>query len=516
MKEDSALIKKLLVVIIFVITISIIGFVGIYTKNLNKMSNLIPDYNFSSEFEGVREYQFSLDNSESEKEMYIDKDGNISGEVKKDDSSTSSGVEVSVEGDANAETNNGTDIEGYTRETRTIKANEDSVLTLDSYKKSKSIIEKRLEDSKVEEYSIRLDEVTGNLVVELADNENAAFFENLIESQGEFKIIDSQTGLELMNNKHVDSASAVYDNSNGSYTVYLQIKFNKDGAKILNEMSEKYIEKEVEKKSEETTNTTENTNTTEVADGAEDTNTTESESDTSSEEPETEISYIEIQMDGTTLMKTYFGEDKLNGTISIPLSSNITESKDLVNSLKSASAISTLLNEGKLPNKYSLKNDDFLKSTIIDEDINNIKIAFAVAIITLSVALLMKFGLNGLIGAILNVGYLAIVSIAIRYTNVVITISSIITSVLIIALNFVFIYNFLSKLKNDKKASVNFSDTIKSLYITLVPILIVAIVYTFMSNATITGIGMILFWGLMVHILYSLIFVRSVYVLNDK
>ena len=48
------------------------------------------------------------------------------------------------------------------------------------------------------------------------------------------------------------------------------------------------------------------------------------------------------------------------------------------------------------------------------------------------------------------------------------------------------------------------------------PVAIVAFVFSFMQNVSIIGIGMMLFWSLIIQVLYNTIFTRNVYVLNDK
>ena len=134
MKKNTTMIKKLVVVamVLLVVTISVIAFVGVYLKDTNKLANVVKDYTYSTEFEGNREYRFVLDTSEESKEVYIDSEGNVCGEVlKKEDAAESTEVEVTPETE-NAtveETKDETNVEGYTKETRIIKSNVDSVLT---------------------------------------------------------------------------------------------------------------------------------------------------------------------------------------------------------------------------------------------------------------------------------------------------------------------------------------------------------------------------------------------------
>lgn len=507
LKKNTAIIKKLVAVaiVLVVVTISVIAFIGVYTKNLNTMSDIIPSYTYSTEFEGNREYKFTLANTEEEKEVYIDSQGNVCGEVisAESDSTESTEVEVTTNDEnATVEENDETNIEGFTKEKRIIKANEDSVLTKEAYKKSRDIIEERLEKLGTSQYNTRLDEVTGDLIVEIPDDEDSNFLYEAISSKGNFEIIDSQTGLKLMDNSNLKTASVGYNATNGGYTVYLQIQFNKDGAEILKDMSNKYVETVIEAPENETTENTTDENTTAETEKTEDT--------------KTETKYIEIKVDDTTLTKTYFGEELAGGYIQIPVSQNITDADTLNNSMKSANAIAILLNSGNMPNEYVLESDDFLQSTIDNEVFDYIKLAIIIVLAIISIILIIKFGVNGIIGAILNIGYLGTVSLAMRYTGVIITISSLITMIGVIAINFGFMYILLSFMKKGSKAKYAYLEAMKKFYLSIIPIGIVAFVFTFMQNASVIGIGMILFWGLIVQALYSVIFTRNVYVLNEK
>lgn len=509
MKKNTAIIKKLVAVamVLLVVTISVIAFVGVYLKDTNKLTNVVADYTYSTEFQGNREYKFILDTSEESKEVYVDSEGNVCGDVlKKEEATESTEVEVTPETE-NAtieETKDETDVEGYTKETRTIRANDDSVLTKESYKKSRAIIENRLKNLEANQYYTRLDEVTGDLVVELPDDDDANFLYEAISTKGEFKVLDSQNGLELMNNSHLKSAKVGYAATEG-YTVYLQLEFNKAGKEILKNISNQYVEKVIEK--EETTNEAIEENTTTVEDA------TETEEKT---EPEKEIKYIDIKLDDQVITTTYFGEELPTGYIQIPLSQNITNADELNAATKSANAIATIINSGNMPNTYVLQSDNFLQSSIKSEVFDYIKIALVVIISILSLVLVIKFKLKGLLGAILNIGYLAAVSLAMRYTGVIVTISCVITVVGIIIINFGFMYILLNLMKNGTKAKIAYTEAMKKIYLSIIPVGIVAFVFTFMQNASVMGIGMILFWGIIIQALYNLVFTRNVYVLNEK
>ena len=69
-------------IVLVIILIALIAFVGVYGKNLNAFKNLIPDYSFGMELEGSRQLKFVVDTTSEEKEVYVDEQGNVLGEVK--------------------------------------------------------------------------------------------------------------------------------------------------------------------------------------------------------------------------------------------------------------------------------------------------------------------------------------------------------------------------------------------------------------------------------------------------
>ena len=87
-----------------------------------------------------------------------------------------------------------------------------------------------------------------------------------------------------------------------------------------------------------------------------------------------------------------------------------------------------------------------------------------------------------------------------RYTNVNITLNSLIAFIAVIAINYVFSIKLLSA-GNDSKAV--FANTIKELYLMIIPVCIIAIIFTFMSSLVISSVGMVLFWGLFIQAVYN-------------
>lgn len=484
--EKKVKIFKTITVILIIIAVSLIAFVGVFRTKLNYKINLIPDYTFGMEIAGTREFKFTLDTSSEETEVYVDEDGNVKGEVieseDEEDDDTTISLETTVDELEETDEEESEDVVAeeevdqvsYSTETREIKANEDEVLNKESYEETKSIIQKRLEKAQIPEYNLRLDTVTGDLILEVPEDDNTDLAYDLALAQGKFEIIDSQTGVVLLDNSHIKSASALYASSDSTYQAYLEIDLNKEGTEILKEISNTYVQ-------------------------------------TTNEEDETETLYVDLQIDGSTLLTTYFGEELDGGVIQITMGSATTDYDSFLSSYEGAAYYANILDSGMTPNAYALSSDNFVQSQITDDMIMIAKIVFAIAIVIVSVVLIIKYKLSGLLGALASVGYIALTSLALRYTGVVITLNSLIAFCGMVVVNYVFIWDFLRRRKTDSTKHA-FSEGLKKLNIVIVPLWVIAVIFTFMTNITIGSVGMVLFWGLFVHVIYSFLITRTLYV----
>ena len=233
---------KIFVVVLLVILISLIAFLGVFKFEKGVWNSSIPDYTYGMDIGGEREIRYEVDDSENEKYVYVDENGNVVGEVWKDGNSITAEDEKSSTEDGQAAEEKSEDEVPYSKETRTIKENLDEVLTKENFENVKKIIQKRLNEQEISEYNIRIDSVTGKLVVETGNNnDEVQKVENLLGQAGKLKIIDYQNGLVLMDNSDIKNANVVYSNDSG-YSTYLQIEFNKTGAEKLKDISTKYVE----------------------------------------------------------------------------------------------------------------------------------------------------------------------------------------------------------------------------------------------------------------------------------
>ena len=445
--KDTKILK--LITWIMIVLIIIVGFVGIYTKKLNKLTNIIPEYNFGMDIKGNREFNLIIDNKEEEKKVLIDSNGEVAGEVINEEKQP----------------------DGYTIETRKVKLNNDEDLTIENFEKTKKIIEKRIKKFKINEYNLKLNNQTGNIIIELPQNEETDNNYSMLITEGKFEVLDNQTGIVLMDNSEVVKAAATMNQSStNGYDVYMQIQFNEEGVQKLKDISNKYIEY------------------------------------TEEGNEESSIDYVAFKLDETTLYTTYFAEEWTSDVIYIPIANNITDSTQLKETFDSVEKLSDIINTGKLPVKYYLESDEFLKSSITKENIEIFKYGVLSVLIVVSIILAIRFKLRGFELGIINIGFVALYSIILRYLNIEINLPGIISILAIIIINLA-LYYFILK-NNIENNEIN--KMFKEFNMIIIPFIIIAVVFTLTNNINTLTIGMLTFWGIAICELYNLVVLKII------
>lgn len=436
-------------IILAIIIISIASFGGIYKLKEYKVVNVVPDYLLGMKFNNSRVANFTVSNEIAETKIY-DKDGNEVTEKQE-------GVEYTEEN-------------GYT--TVETKVNSEESLTTSNYKLAKKILEKRLKDLKAEQYTIKLDEKNGNIQVETSENKDTDEILAVLAQKGVFELQDSETKEVLLNNSNIKSTAVVYGQTESGVAVYLQIKFDKDGTKKLEEISKKYVK------------------------------TTEKQTNENGEEEDKEVTKeVSILFDGQEYRSTYFGDTITDGTLNVAMGSG-KDSSSVENYVLIANELKAILNSGILPIQYEISENTVSPRIATD----NIKMAAYVVLAIFAISLIyfvIKLKLKGLLAAVLQIGYTALLLLTLRYTNVVISLEGIVGILVGIILNYMFIY---FAFKNVEENFVK--DIMAKFEVRLIPIYIIAIVFTFSRLANIASLGMTLVWGLIILYVYNLIFTQ--------
>ena len=182
---------KLLTIILGIILITMAAFFGVYVQVQNRMEDKVKDYSYAMDLKGARNIRLSVDDTTDT--------------VIKD----AEGKEVS---DAENLTDEELTEKGYTKEE--VKKNSDEVLNEENYKKSKAIIEKRLQELGVDNYIVSLDEVSGDILIEIPENNNTDSVVSNMGTTGKFEIIDSETKEVLMDNNDIKRVRVMYGANN--------------------------------------------------------------------------------------------------------------------------------------------------------------------------------------------------------------------------------------------------------------------------------------------------------------
>ena len=491
---------KLVTKILAIITICLISFVGIYNQKLNKMENVVKDYAKSKDLTGYREITFDVSNATK----VLDESGNVVGNTDSIDDST-------------IERNK------YTKSEE--KVNSDDILNEENFDKVQKIFEKRLAGLGVEEYNISVDKQSGKVYLQVPEDEKADNIVSNIKEVGDFQIKDSNDGTVYIDNSHLKSAKVMYNQTKNGTVVFLEIQLNKEGTKILEDLStNKYAtlkESSEDTSSEENTNitenTTEDTNTTEDKNTTEDTNTTEDENTTdetnksdeesSSEDNKKEQSKIDLMISGSKILSTSFDEPMKDGKIDLTMNSATTDNSKISDYFNSASKVAILLDNGALPISYTLNENKYVTTDISSDIINKVIISLLVIFGILLIYMIIKYKSKGFISAICFIGLVAVYSLILRYTNVQISIESIVAIIIALGLNYVFNINLL-KTENDDKKSYN--KKYLNMIAKVIPALAISIIFCFTKWSIFVTFGMTMFWGIALILLYNFIVTRNI------
>lgn len=468
---------KMLTIVLVVILITMIAFGGIYIQKQNRMENIIKNYSYAMDLKGARNIRLKV--NQKNKTVIKDSEGK---EVESSEDLTDDQIKE----------------KGYTKEE--IPYNSQESQKEENYKESKKIIEERLKSLKITDYNIKIDESTGDILLEIAENDNTDSIVSNIGTVGKFEIIDSETKEVLMDNNDIKLANVMYGSSNSSTTssssgttVYLNIEFTKDGAKKLEDISNKYVK----------TETTQNT--------------TESEDTDNSESTEKKIT---MKIDDEEIMSTSFDETLKTGKLQLSIGKATTDSKTLESYVTQASNMAVVLDSGKMPIKYEVDENQYILSDITSQELDIVVYILAGIVAILSIIFIIRYKSYGAIGAVSYIGLISIFLILIRYANVAVSIQGILAIALVFILNYVFVNNLIGKVNKkelkEKTTNQKIKEVYKEFFVKIIPICIATIVFCFAGWDPISSFGMIMFWGIVLIAIYNYIITSTLLKIQDN
>ena len=458
---------KLITEILAIVIIVLISFVGVYMQDYNKMINKVKEFTYSKDLDGYREVVLEVSNI--------------------DDTETN---EESTENNEDAEASE--DGESNSQEKETKKS------YYEEYKEAKKIIEKRLKLLGVQDYNISQNGDNGSIYLQIPENENTDHVLSNLLQIGNFEIKDSEDSSKVfINNDNLKKVSTVYNTTANGTIVYLQFDFDKNGKKTLKDLSS----------GEYKTNTEDNTSSSNEEETSENNSEETAESTENSEteqKEEDKQKKIILAIDDSDLITSSFDDVMETGSINLSMNRATTDQDSINETLKSASTIANILNSGKMPLTYEIKQNAYIQSDITKSTLS--KICFIISIIfgVCLIYIILKFKSKGIIAVIANIGFIALDLLLVRYANVSISLESIVVAVIIALCNYLMVYEFLST-KETKKTR----ELLKSQIIKAIPILLIAIIFTFSAFTKLSTAGMFLFWSVTLSFIYNYTLTRD-------
>lgn len=461
MKEKSSL--KNIFIILVILLICVISFGGIVIKNKNTFTNIIPEYKTGMNFAGKRVFKIKPDDTVNKE--YYDKEGN---KVE----------ESSIEEDKKEE-----------YDIKEIPINSSEILNKDNYDKVKKIVEKRLDILGVKEFEVSVNYDDGSVTVSIPDDNDANFVISQITETGKFKIIDAQDEDKiLLSEENVKNVKTRLVNQYSQYYAVLTINFDKQGAKIFQDISNEYRGQTINIESDE------------------------EKSDEEKEESQTATKQVKLMLDDQTIISQYFTEEVKDGKIELTIgNSSINNSEEsLKNYLRQGRGLASFIQTEDMPIIYIVDSDDTEGAKYSQNEYN----IFFIVILAISSILIafacIKYKKSGLLLMISEIGFVATLLLIIRLANVFITETGVIAIVLSGLLSYIFIIRLLNANKKDSKLS---KVALNTLFV-CIPIYIISIIcslakFLLIQNYLfIESFGMILFYGVSLMPIYHSIFTR--------
>lgn len=469
---------KIITIILAIILVSLISFVGIYMQTQNRMENKVKDYQLGSELEGRRVIELKISDTKTE----TDESGN---------------------------------------ETTVAREQSPEILTAENYEIVKNTIEKRLKNLGAQDYIISLNKEDGKIKIELEENENTDLLAYYLTASGEVKIVEKDTETELINDSMVKKASYNYaTNADGEYQVYIELQLTKEGQAKLEEISNNYAilaneideieaaQTETEENAEDTETSEESTETQETTEaGQENTETTENQEEQAETKKIAVLKIADTEYDVEKIEK-----NKITITVGSATTSNIT----LNNNLSIATEMMILINSGKYPVIYDVQTNRYIYDDINLDTVLYVALAIIAIILITLVVITIRYRLKGLLSSFSIIGFIAVLLLLLRYTNILITIETIGAIIISIIINILLNISILNKIQKIGSVKEAVNNTYKEIFIKLIPVMIISIVFCFSGWTNLNNFGMTMFWGFILIPIYNYVVTRTLLRLMEE
>lgn len=453
---------KIITIILAIVLVSLVAFGGVYIQTQNRMEDKVKEYSLGRELNGERVVEIKVT------------DGSKEGKTKPSDEE----------------------------------------LTVENYETVKKTVENRLKDLGAQDYTISLDKENGTIRVELPENSNTDTYVYYLTASGKVEMKEKDTENVLLNDSMIKKAQYTYtSNADGAYQVYLELILTKDGQAKLDEVKNDYAVLATEVSEAESKNNTTSDNTTTESSTDEDNTTT----NTTTEGTETQKSEETKKIASLTIAGTSYDIEKYEkNKITVKIGSQTSNTTTVNNSIAKAAELSMLINAGKYPIDYEVDVNRYVESDIEQQQLIYFIAGVAVILVIIFIIVTIKYKGKGLLASISFIGFIALTSLLLRYTNVIISIEGIGAILLTIIINLKLNQMILNKTKTMDVVSEATKASYKELFTSIIPIIIITIVFCFSGWTSLSSFGMIMFWGLVLIAVYNIVVTKTLLKLKES
>ncbi|MBR0428006.1 MAG: hypothetical protein IJK18_07410 [Clostridia bacterium] len=471
---------KLVAKVIAIIIICLIGFVGFYLpwKKPLEMNNAIKDFTLSKDFTGYREIILEV----SDANKVLDSNDKVVGDTDSYDDSS---------------------IESNSYKKSDEKVNSSESLNVDNYEKAKSIIEKRLQEFGVQDYNLSMDKQTGTIYMQIPENDITDRAVSNITEIGSVELKDSEdVSKVLLTSENFQKAQVLYSSTSTGTAVYLDLQFNKDGKKVLEDISQNEYKKveEKEENSEDEKSESDSSEEEKTEDEKKEENSEEKDTDEEAKEKE-EQKQVTLYISGNSITTTSFEETITDGKIGLRMGQVSLDPKTIQDTADSARTVAATLNNGVMPLKYNVEDNKYVQSEIKTSAVRNIIIVVSVVIGLLLIYMIIKFKAKGILATISYLGFVSLYLIILREFNVTITMEGILGGIIVLGLNYLANLKLIQINEDNKKYYQTYLDIIMK----LIPIFAISKIFVFTNILALSSIGMVMFWGIALSLAYNVL-----------
>ena len=175
-----------------------------------------------------------------------------------------------------------------------------------------------------------------------------------------------------------------------------------------------------------------------------------------------------------------------------------------------------LINSGKYPVIYDIHTNRYIYDDINLNVVLYIALAIVAILLVVLIGIIIKYRLKGLLSNFSIIGFIAVLSLLLRYTNILITIETIGAIIITIIINIVINIAILNKVQKINSVDEAVNNTYKEIFLKLIPVMIISLVFCFSGWTNLNNFGMTMFWGFVLMPVYNIIVTKTLLKLIEE